>query len=519
MYKVPGWNTLPLSQVTSDWIFGKTPSRSDHANYTEEGGLPWAKAEDIHGGTLTRTGERVTAAAAAHMAVIQPGDVLVSTAGSIGKTAIAGVPMVCNQAVQAIRFNEQIVLPAFGYYYLMHQAPQLRRLAIRLAAPNLTQSALKEFPICFPSLQLQRRLVRVLENAEAAVRKREAQLPLLERYLSALFAQLFAAEEPAYVSLPQLLAQPAQKGLVQRRADSPTGFVAVSSFGESRFLLSDLSGLPPVELSADRAEKYRIVPGDLLIRALPGTVPTIRLAGKTDGDTPVAGAGLFRLRAAADRVLPEYLYAALFSFFRSPRRRALSFPLEQALEACSVPVVSLERQRAFRAQFRTFMQLSDRMETAAQQTRRLFDILLQRAMLGLLFPADGAQTLPADLLLHLQTPPRRTNQPSLPRLPAAMQTILARLSPAQEKLFSSLLAAGRPLTVDELTTKQCSRPAAQATLRLLTQLGLLDMTPQPIHDPSSGKPDDDNWFLDHNGQAITVPLYRLSDDLGEPPCD
>ena len=119
------WTWAALKDVVDEWVTGSTPPRTNPEFFVPEGGTPWVKAEDVKGGLLYETAEHLSEAGGRQMRRAQKNAVLVTTTGTIGKVAVAGRPVFCNQAVQALSFRKDTVLPQYGRYFLLSQQPLL----------------------------------------------------------------------------------------------------------------------------------------------------------------------------------------------------------------------------------------------------------------------------------------------------------------------------------------------------------------------------------------------------------
>ena len=99
------WQRKLLKDIVVRWIKGSTPERSHKEYYTNKPGIPWARAGDLNGGILVNTEEYLTAEGAEQIKGWVPkGTVLLSVSGTIGKTAIAGIDLKINQAIQGDDF-------------------------------------------------------------------------------------------------------------------------------------------------------------------------------------------------------------------------------------------------------------------------------------------------------------------------------------------------------------------------------------------------------------------------------
>ena len=175
MEKMENWKQRPLSQVVSRWIRGTTLNRSKNDYYTNDPqpeSLPWARVGDIKEEIISKTENYLTKEGADQIPwlVVPKGAVLLSVSGTIGKTAVAGCDMVVNQAIQAMVFDEEQILPDYALYYLEFYRPWLIERANTVTIPNLTKEQLSGIPVVFPCIKEQQVIVDKVKRARKLVK-------------------------------------------------------------------------------------------------------------------------------------------------------------------------------------------------------------------------------------------------------------------------------------------------------------------------------------------------------------
>ena len=166
------WCWCKLADIGS-WGAGATPQRGNSSFY-QGGIIPWLKTGELNNGIVYDTEEKVTALALekCSLRLCQPGDVLIAMYGAtIGKLAIAGVPLTTNQACCACS-------PYFGIYnkylffFLLAKKEDFTKQAFGGAQPNISKEKIvrTDFPLPPPSIQ------------KAIVEKIETLFPLVEEF-------------------------------------------------------------------------------------------------------------------------------------------------------------------------------------------------------------------------------------------------------------------------------------------------------------------------------------------------
>ena len=217
MEKLENWKQRPLSQVVSRWIRGTTLNRSKTDYYTktpQPESLPWARVGDIKEEYISQTENYLTKEGADQIPwlVVPKGAVLLSVSGTIGKAAIAGCDMTVNQAIQAMVFDEEQILPEYACFYLEFYRPWLIERANAVTIPNLTKEQLSGIPVVFPCLKEQKVIVDRLKRARQLVKYGQSSEAALNRILeNALLKQAQAALKEGKISRDEELLSQAEQ--------------------------------------------------------------------------------------------------------------------------------------------------------------------------------------------------------------------------------------------------------------------------------------------------------------------
>ena len=126
---------------------------------------------------------------------IVPGDVLVSIAGTIGRTGIVpsyAPPLNCNQAVAIIRPKDMVFRPFLRHWLESAEAQsQMRGATVTGTIQNLSLSQLGGLRLPLPPIEEQHRIAAILDQADALRVKRREALAQLEILTSSVFIDMF----------------------------------------------------------------------------------------------------------------------------------------------------------------------------------------------------------------------------------------------------------------------------------------------------------------------------------------
>lgn len=185
-----GWATCKLMDV-GQIITGNTPPRNNTNNYGRA--FPWVKPPDL--GTdvpITTTAECLSEVGAGLARLLPPESVLVSCIGLLGKVGIAGTTLATNQQINAVVFDERIVLPKFGFHFCKTLRPWMEENASSTTVAIINKGRLSEAPLVIAPLAEQRRIVAKLEELLGRVSRAKARLDriplLLKRFRQSVLA-------------------------------------------------------------------------------------------------------------------------------------------------------------------------------------------------------------------------------------------------------------------------------------------------------------------------------------------
>ena len=149
------WNYKKISDV-AEIILGSTPSTSNPEYWN--GSLLWVTPAELTASSLYiyDTKKHITelGAKAAKLKLCPAETVLFSTRAPIGKTAIAGKNMYCNQGFKNFKCRESI-RPIYLYYLLSLKKNYFERLGTGTTFKELSRGILEKMYISVPPLHLQ----------------------------------------------------------------------------------------------------------------------------------------------------------------------------------------------------------------------------------------------------------------------------------------------------------------------------------------------------------------------------
>ena len=148
---------------------GYTPSKSI-SEYWENGDINWFKIEDINtnGRVLNNSIEKVNKKGIKGK-LFPKNTLIISTSATIGEYALITKEFLCNQRFTCLITKEEykdVVLPMFLKHYAYILSKKCRENIKVGNFPSVDMNKFKKIPILLPPLEVQKRIVEVLDNFE-----------------------------------------------------------------------------------------------------------------------------------------------------------------------------------------------------------------------------------------------------------------------------------------------------------------------------------------------------------------
>ena len=123
--------------------------------------------------------------------VAEIGDILVTCIGNIGNVGIASKEVCFNQQVNSIKVDKKKVLSKYVAYSILYIKPALNHVANKAVVPILNKSTFEKIKIPVPPMEIQKKIVEVLDEAQKLIDNRKKQIKLLDDLIESIFYDMF----------------------------------------------------------------------------------------------------------------------------------------------------------------------------------------------------------------------------------------------------------------------------------------------------------------------------------------
>lgn len=177
-----------------DIISGSTPKTGIEEYWN--GDIKWATPKDLsklkekH---ISATSKSITPKgyASCSTQILPINSVLLSSRAPIGLVAINTVEMCTNQGFKNLVPKQDKVLSEYLYYWLKTKKDYLQSLGNGATFKEISKATLAKVEIPLLPIDIQTRIVNILNEASSLVLKRNGAIKLLDEYLASIFIEMF----------------------------------------------------------------------------------------------------------------------------------------------------------------------------------------------------------------------------------------------------------------------------------------------------------------------------------------
>ena len=369
-------------------VSGSTPKTNIDEYW--EGDIKWITPAELDDDTyiitdsvrkITELGVRKTG-----LSPIPEGTVILSSRAPIGKVAIAGCEMYCNQGFKNLICSNKIS-NKYLYWFLKGKKALLNALGRGATFKEISKSIVSEVEINVPDLVCQNEVVKTLEKVNSIISLRKQELHALDNLIKARFVEMFgdpiknpkgwkvATIGDVVTEVRYGTSKPAVEG-------GKYLYIRMNNITSDGHL--DLNDLKYIDIPDDEIEKCVVRKGDVLFNR----TNSVELVGKTaffdlPQDMVIAGY-IIRLRLS-EKMLPEVLVQymnleALKKILRSMAKGAVNQANinAQELQSIKLYIPDMDLQKQFIEMKGQIDKSKVKVQKSLDETQCLFDSLMQK---------------------------------------------------------------------------------------------------------------------------------------------
>lgn len=318
------------------------------------------------------------------------GTVILSSRAPIGKVAIAGCEMYCNQGFKNLICSERIN-NRYLYWFLKGNTEFLNSLGRGATFKEISKQIVASIEINVPPMEQQLVAVNNLERIAAIIQLRKQQLQKLDELVKARFVELFGDmflnsmhwDEKSLDSMADVVSGITKGRKVKEQNLLEVPYMAVSNVKDGYI---DWTTVKTIEATEQEINQYRLLPDDVLMTE--GGDPDKLGRGaiiKKPLENCIHQNHIFRVRLNESVILPSFFAEYL------KHQKAKRYFLGCAKQTTGIASINMRQLKALpvllpplqlQRQFSVFVEQTDKSKAAIQkaldETQLLFDSLMQK---------------------------------------------------------------------------------------------------------------------------------------------
>lgn len=348
---------------------------------------------------------------------IKPGDILVTTMGTIGYAAIVPTnigTMIIDSHLFRMRVDQSKVYPpylcyAINYYEGIKQ--HLQQTSRGAIMEGLNTTILKECSLPLPKPAEQKRIATILEKADRLRQQRRYALELSDTYLQTVFLEMFG--DP--VSNPKGWVQEhlgekitfitsGSRGWARYYSDKGAIFIRIQNVGRNQLLLDDLAHVQIPH--GTEGQRTRVQSGDLLLSITADLGRTAVIPENFPEAYINQHLALLRLKDLHPIFVAGFISTPggktqISQLDRAGVKSGLNF---DDIRGYRIYIPPLPLQQQFAHIVQKYQRLRAQQREAERQAEHLFQTLLHRAFQGELTREFAAQDVPGEEAHRMDEP-------------------------------------------------------------------------------------------------------------------
>ena len=252
-------------------VSGSTPKTSVTSYW--DGNIKWITPAELNEDTfyimdsvrhITEDGKEKTG-----LSYLPTGTVILSSRAPIGKTAIAGCEMCCNQGFKNLICSDAIY-NEYLYFFLKSKTAYLNSLGRGATFKEISKSIVENIEIPLPEVNQQKEIAEKFKKLEQLISLRKQQLAKLDELVKARFVEMFGDAKLNPYDFPCnslseyiLFLTSGSRGWSRYFTDGGEYFITIKNVKNCRITLQDVQYVTPPDNA--EAKRTKVQENDLLI--------------------------------------------------------------------------------------------------------------------------------------------------------------------------------------------------------------------------------------------------------------
>jgi len=383
------WEMVKLGEVTTV-VSGSTPKTS--VNEYWNGEHNWVTPAELNDSVIMvyETERKITNKAIEdyNLTPLPLGTVLLTSRAPIGKVAIAGVEMYCNQGFKNIICSDKIH-NKYLFWFLKGRTDFLNSLGRGATFKEISKSIVEQIQVPLPPIETQKQIAKTLDTVAELLAMRKQQLAELDNLIKSTFYDMFGDlehnscgwEERPLKDIAEIVSGITKGRKLRETETKVIPYLRVANVQDGYL---DLTDIKYIEVADSEIEKYRLFKGDLLMTE-GGDPDKLGRCAIWNEEIPfcIHQNHIFRVRLDQKRVLPEYACFLIQSpygkkYFLKAAKQTTGIASINSKQISNFPLLipNIKLQTKFAEIVTKFEEPKAMVQKAIDETQYLFDSLM-----------------------------------------------------------------------------------------------------------------------------------------------
>ena len=235
------------------------------------------------------------------------GTVLLSSRAPIGKVAITGCEMYCNQGFKNLICSD-LINNEYLYWFLKGKTQCLKSLGRGATFKEISKTIVADIEINLPDIEEQEKIVNCIKKIDSRLFMLRAEISRLDELIKARFVEMFGSTNNEQVKIAELVEQKISTAKKDFEGDAEIKYIDISSINNRR---NTMTGFTKYKMSnAPSRARQHVQFGDIIISTVRPNLKNVAMVSM-DSDNLVASSGFCVLRPK--KCTSEFLMAIVCS--------------------------------------------------------------------------------------------------------------------------------------------------------------------------------------------------------------
>src|SRR3989344_8017418 len=317
--------------------------------------------------------------------LVKKGDFLIGMDGEFKIFEWKSEDALLNQRVCKLILNNDLVSPKYIFYMISRKLKEIEDKTPFVTVKHISNKQIESIAIPLPPLPTQKRIVSILEKAEALKQKRDEADLLTKEYLQSVFYEMFLNKNFSLEKLKKLTIKIENKNPINEFPEDYFNYIDISSVNNDTKRIVSTSKLLGKE--APSRARQQVKTKDIILSTVRPNLNAVALIPR-ELNNQICSTGFCVLQLDKDRVTAEYVFMNLTGnkFIGSMTKiaKGSSYPgiSNSDILDFQIPLPPLPLQQKFANIVEHVEGLKEKQKKSKDELNLLFDALMQKAFNG-----------------------------------------------------------------------------------------------------------------------------------------